>query len=226
MNVQDWAQLTTNAVAESLTKIISYIPNILGAIVVLLVGVIVGWAVKTVIVKGLSYVKLQKYTDAIGLGKIFTQKVEFATLLGDLAKWTIIIIFLIPAFEILKLDQINEVIVGILSYLPSVFIAIISIFVGAIVADLVARIIKSTAGTIGVETADIVGEVARYAIIVFVVLGALQQLNILPQLISTLTIGVVAFFVIAGGVAFGLGGKDAAAGTLKAIADKMPKEKK
>ena len=73
---------------------------------------------------------------------------------------------------------------------------------------------------------NIAADIARWAIIIFVILGALQQLNILPQLISTLTIGVVAFFVIAGGVAFGLGGKDAAADAVAGFRKRLPKDKK
>ena len=223
---QDWLQLTSNAVVDPLTKIVNFLPNVLGALVVLLVAVIVAWAVKTVIVRALSYVKVKKYTDAVGLDNVFTQKVEIATLLGDLAKWTIIIVFLIPAFEILNLSGINEVIYGVLSYVPSVIFAVVSVVVGAVVADLASRVIRSTAATIGAATADFAADIAKWAIMVFVVLAALQQLNILPSLISTITIGTVAFFVISGGIAFGLGGKDAAADLLKTVSKSLPKGKK
>jgi hypothetical protein len=196
----------------------------LAALIVVLIGAIVAWAVKTVIVQGLGFIKLKKYTDAVGLGKIFTEKVEFATLLGDIAKWTVIIVFLIPALDILKIAQIDTVLQSILAYVPSVVVAVVFIMFGAVIADLVARIVRSTATTIGTKNADLLSDLAKWAIIVFVILGALQQLNILPQLISTLTIGVVAFFVIAGGVAFGLGGRDAAAGLLVNISKRFPKK--
>ena len=225
MEVQDWAQLTSNAVSEALANVINYIPSFLAAALVVVIGVIVAWAVKYVIVKGLSFVKLKKYTDAVGLGKIFTEKIEFVSLLGDLAKWTIIIVFLIPAFQILNLTQINEVILGIVDYIPSVIVAVVAIVVGSVIADLVSRVVRSSAATIGSENADIAADVTKWAIIVFVILGALQQLNILPQLISTITIGAVAFFVIAGGVAYGLGGKEAAADSISAFRKKFPAKK-
>ena len=210
MEVQDWATLTSNAVTDQLVKVINYLPNVLAALLVILIGVIVAWAVKTVIVKGLGFVKLKKYTDAVGLGKIFTEKVEFAALLGDIAKWTIVIVFLIPALEILQIAQVSIVLEGILAYVPNVVVAIVTLMLGAVVADIVSRVVRSTAATMGTKNADLLSDIARWAIVVFVTLGALQQLNILPELISTLTIGVMAFFVIAGGVAFGLGGKEAA----------------
>jgi len=221
---ESWAQLTTSTVSDQLVKFVNYLPNVLAALIVVLIGVIVAWAVKTVIVKGLGFIKLKKYTDAVGLGKIFTEKVEFASLLGDIAKWTVIIVFLIPALDILKIAQVDSVLQSILAYVPNVVVAVVSIMFGAVIADLVARTIRSTATTVGTKNADLLSDLAKWAIIVFVVLGALQQLNILPQLISTLTIGVVAFFVIAGGVAFGLGGKDAAAGLLVSISKRFPKK--
>jgi len=211
MNVENSAQLTSNAVTDQLVKVVNYLPNILAAIVVILIGVIVAWAVKVVIVKGLSFIKLKKYTDSVGLGKVFTEKVEFATLIGDIAKWTIVIVFLIPALEILGISEVTQVLESILAYIPNVILAIVSVMIGAVVADLVSRAIRSTAVTMGTKNADLLANLAKWAIMFFVILGALQQLNILPQLVSTLTIGVMAFFVIAGGISFGLGGKDAAA---------------
>jgi len=221
MEVRDWAQLTSNSVTDQLVKVLNYLPNVLAALLVILIGAIVAWAVKTVIVKGLGFIKLKKYTDAVGLGKIFTEKVEFATLLGDIAKWTIVIVFLIPALEILKIAQISDVLASILAYVPNVVVAVVSVMFGAVLADIVARVIRSTAKTVGTKNADLFADLARWAIVVFVVLGALQQLDILPQLISTITIGVMAFFVIAGGVAFGLGGKDAAAGLIANLGKKF-----
>ena len=222
--VSDWVDLTSTGVTDPLVKMVNYLPNVLGAMVVILIGVIVAWAVKTVIVRGLGFIKVKKYTDAVGLSKIFTEKVEVANLLGDLAKWTVVIVFLLPAFEILNLQGVNDVVYGILSYIPSVVLAIVSIVVGAVIADLAARVIRSTAATIGARTADFAADVAKWAIIVFVFLSALQQLNLFSELISVLTVAVAAFFAIAGGIAFGLGGKDAAADLIAGIRKSLPKK--
>lgn len=215
--VQEWTEATTTAVRDSLVDVLRYIPNVLGALVVLLVGVIIAWAVKTVIVRGLSYIKLKRYTDAVGLSKIFTEKVEVVELLGDLAKWTVLIVFLVPALDILNLNQVNDLLKGILAYVPNVVVAVVVLFIGAVVADLVARVVRSTAVTVGSKTADVLADVARWAIVVFATLAALVQLNIAVTLIQTLWTGVVALFAIAGGVAFGLGGKDAAADAIARV---------
>jgi hypothetical protein len=224
--ISDWTSTTTNAVRDSLSNVISYIPEIIAAFIVILIGVIVAWAVKTIIVRVLSFIKLKKYTDAVGLDKVFTQKVELVELLGDLAKWIVIIIFLLPALEILKLNQVGDVVTGVINYIPNVIVAVVVVMVGIIIADLASRVVKSTAGTLGTHTADILADVAKWAIIIFATLAALVQLGIGADLIQTLWQGLVYLVVLAGAIAFGLGGKDQAAAFIDRMIKNLPKNSK
>lgn len=223
MNVKDWANITTDAVTNSLRDVVNYLPKVVGALVVILIGVLVAWAVKTVIVKVLSYIKLKPYTDAIGLNKVFPGKLELVELLGDLAKWIIIIVFLLPALQILNLPQINSLVTSVVVYLPNVVIAVAIVIIGAVVADLFARLVESTATTIGAKTAAVAADVARWAVIVFVVLAALMQLGIAVVIIDRLVTAVVAMIALAGGLAFGLGGQDAAKDAIERLKKNLPK---
>jgi hypothetical protein len=220
----EWTDTTTTSVRDSLGEVIGFIPEIIAALVVILIGVIVAWAVKVVIVKGLSFIKLRKYTDSMGLSRVFTEKVEVAELIGDIAKWTIIIIFLIPALTILNLDGINDIIRDIVDYIPNVIVAVVILMVGVVAADLTARVVRSTAATIGARSAEMLADVARWAIVLFSVLAALVQLNIAAGLLQILWTGIVAFFVIAGGIAFGMGGKEAAADVISRARKNIPKK--
>jgi hypothetical protein len=222
--MQDWATLTSEAVSESLESVIRFIPNILGAILVLLIGVLVAWAVKTVVVKVLRMIRLKPYTDAIGLNKVFTEKVEVVDLIGDLVKWIIVIIFVVPALQILNLTQINVLVSQVVAYLPNVVVAVAIIIIGAVIADLASRVVESTAHTLGTKTAAVSADVARWAIVVFAVLAALSQLGIATTIIDRLVTGFVAMFAIAGGLAFGLGGQDVARDTLDRVRKNMPKK--
>jgi hypothetical protein len=207
---QEWWNVTTEAVSESLRSVFSYLPEVVGAIVVILIGVLVGWALKTVVVKALRFVKVKPYTDAIGLNKVFKTKEDMVELVGDLVKWVIIIIFLIPALSILGLTDVSEIVKGIVAYLPHVVVAAVIVMVGAILADLASRAVEAAAQTIGAKTAAIVADITRWAIIVFTILVALNQLGIASDIINTLVTGFVALIAIAGGLAFGLGGQEAA----------------
>lgn len=208
--IKDWATLTTNAVTDSLRSVIGFVPELVGALVVILLGVLVAWAVKTVVVKVLGFVKIKPYTDAIGLNKVFGAKVNVPELLGDLAKWIIIIASLLPASEILGLKRVSDLTSEVVAYLPSVVVAVIIVMIGVVVADLLSRVVESTAQTIGASTAAVAADVTRWAVVVFVVLAALMELGIATTIISTLITAFCAMLAIAGGLAFGLGGQDAA----------------
>ncbi len=221
--LQEWWNLTTDAVVASLKDVANYVPEVVGALVVILVGVLVAWAIKTVVVKGLRFVKVKPYTDAIGLNKVFKTKEDLVELLGDLVKWVIVIIFLVPALNILGLADVNDLVKSVVAYLPQVIVAVVILMVGAVLADLASRAVEATAQTIGAKTAAMVADVTRWAVMVFAILIALDQLGIASGIINTLVTGLVALIAIAGGLAFGLGGQDAAKDFVERMRKNLPR---
>jgi len=219
----EWANATTTAVTDSLTRVVSYLPNLIGAVVVILIGIVVAWALKTVVLRVLGYVQIKPLTDTIGLDKVFKSKVNYLDLIGDLVQWIVVIVFLIPALEILSLTQVNEVLQGVVAYIPNVVAAVFIVMIGAIVADLVAKVVQGAVETIGARTAAALADVARYSIIVFVVIAALSQLGIASFMLNTLFTGFVALVAIAGGLAFGLGGQDSAKDLLTRLRKNLPR---
>lgn len=215
----------TDAVRETLSNVISYIPDLIAAIIVMFIGIIVAWAVKTVIVKGLGFLQVKKYTDAAGLNKVITKDVEVVELLGDISRWVILLTFLVVALDVAQLSGANDILKGLLSFaLSNVTRAIVVLFLGVVIADLASRVVKATANSIGVKASEILSDIARWAIIIFAFLAALQQLGIATDLINILFQGVVALLAIAGGLAFGLGGKDAATDAINSVRKAFPKK--
>jgi len=207
---QEWWNLTTEAVVDSLRSVFSFVPELIAALIVILLGVLIGWALKTVVVKALRFIKVKPYTDAIGLNKVFKTREDVVELVGDLVKWIVIIVFLIPALTIIGLGDIGEIVRSIVAYLPQVVVAAVIILVGAVLADLASRAVEAGAQTIGAKTAAVVADITRWSIIVFTILVALNELGIASAIINTLLTGFVALIAIAGGLAFGLGGQGAA----------------
>lgn len=205
-----WTTQTTDVFANSLQSIIDYLPRVLFAVLVVLIGVFVGVLLKIAIVKVLKLIRIKPYTDAVGLNKVFTAKVELAELLGDFVKWAIIIISLLPALEILNLPRVYDLVLSIVAYIPRVVVAVAIIVIGAVIADLVARLVESTAQTIGAKTAAVASDMTRWIIIVMAVITAVNQLGINTVIINQVVLGLIAMLAIAGGLAFGLGGQEAA----------------
>lgn len=223
MNPAEAADLTVLTVTDSAKSVLEYLPRVFWAVVVLLVGVLVAWAFKTLLLKGLKLIKLKPYTDAVGLDKVFPGKLDLANLLGDLLKWVVIIIFLLPALEILNLAVFTELVQSIVAYLPNVVVAVIILVVGTVVADLLARVIESATHTIGAKTAAFAADFSRWVVVIIAVMAALTQLGIAVTIISQIVTGVVAMIAIAGGLAFGLGGQDAAKDVIERFRKNLPK---
>ncbi|MCX6806910.1 MAG: hypothetical protein NT135_02215, partial [Candidatus Berkelbacteria bacterium] len=217
-SIANWWDTVVFATSDAWAKILSFLPNLIGAFVIILIGLLFAYIFKWIIVQVFNAVRLQvlsdksKFTDVLSKMGI---KEPISELLGNLVKWIVIIVFLMPALEVLGMSQVSDILQVVLSYLPNVVVAGFLIFIGIVVAEFVAHVIKATALTIGTATATILASLARYSVLVFVSLMALEQLGVASNMLLSLFTGFVAMIAIAGGLAFGLGGKDAAADLIK-----------
>ena len=131
-------------------------------------------------------------------------------IIGWLAKWFIIIVSLMITLDLLNLDSAREFLLGVIYYIPQVIVAILVLFTGFLLADFVKKIIKGSTKMLNFKSAALFGNIARIAILVFSILVALNLLGIGSAIINIILIGFVSMFSLAGGLAFGLGGKEAA----------------
>jgi len=138
-------------------------------------------------------------------------------LIAQSLKGYLIFLFFIEATKIAQLTQIYEFLSTIMSYIPEVMIAIFIMLVGIRVGNITKDIISTSLNFAKSKTADALGMASKYIILTFAVLAALSQLQIATILIQTLFIGFVAMLTIAGGLAFGLGGKDVVRELLEAV---------
>jgi hypothetical protein len=212
-------------VSDALSNVVSGVPSVLAALVVLLVGVVVGVVLKAIVVRVLSAIKLKPVTDAVGLHKVFPGKYDVAELVGDLVKWFFIVVFLMQALAIVHLDRVNDVVGRILSYVPNVVVAAVVVFVGVIVADLTGRVVTEAARVLGSAAARLLGDVAKYTIWAVAAFTALAQLGVNTLFLDRLFTAVVVMVALAGGVAFGLGGRDAAKDVVDGLRSSFKREK-
>ena len=213
-----WTDTILIGISNSVNSFLQYIPNLLGAIIIFSLGWIVAGMVKRLVLKILEVVQLEPFAEKVGVAVALKRAGTMITpseLIGEIVRWAVILIFLNPTVEILGLSQVTVVINNILAYIPSVIVAALIMMFGVIFADLTAQFVKGTAAALGTGVANTLEVVTRYSILVFVFLAALSQLGIAEQLIVTLFTGFVAMLAIAGGLAFGLGGKDLAAELLE-----------
>lgn len=209
-NLSDWTNSVQTGVGDAVQQVISYLPKFFGALVVLLVGVVVAYVLKAIVVRLLKAVKVQPYANKVRLNEVFPGQYDVAELVGDLVKWFFIIVFLLQALSIADLLAVSGLVNGLLGYIPNVLAAVVLVLVGGVVADLVNRLVVNAARMVGAVTAAMLGQVAKYAIWVVVVFTALAQLGVNTLFLDRLFTAIVVMLALAGGLAFGLGGQSAA----------------
>ncbi len=200
-----------NTVSSKIERLIELSPFILGALAVLLFGWILAEMASRAII-GLGHkIKLEWIAEKIGL-KHFLERTKIkatsSKVVAKGVKGYVIFLFFIEATKIAKLTQISEFLYKVMSYIPEVIIAIFIMLVGIRVGHLLQNIITTSLSFTKANTANVLGLAAKYTMITFAVLAALSQLQIAEILIQILFIGFVAMLTIAGGLSFGLGGKD------------------
>ncbi len=202
-----------NAFANALNLVLTFIPRIIGFLVILLIG----WIVATVVSKALTFVLrkigFDRMADRIGLTRFEQRmgvKLDAAGLLGKIVYWFLFLVFLVPAVDALGLTAVSAILGTVIAYIPNVFVAILVLFLGTLAATFVADLVKGATASANVGNPNIFANIARFAIMGFVALIALEQLQIAPALINELFGAIVAAAAIAFGLAFGLGGQDTA----------------
>ena len=130
---------------------------------------------------------------------------------GALVKWFIIVVFLMASLSMLGLDQVNAFLGQVVAYLPNVIVAVLVLLVAAIVASALQKIVVASALAAHSKSAELLGRVAKWSIWIFAIVTALDKLVIVPGLIQIVITPLLAGLALAFGLAFGLGGKEAAA---------------
>lgn len=218
-NINETLLATLNTSAQS---VITFAPKFLLGLILLIIGVILAAFVKQVLAELFRFFKFETYLAKYGVPESRDGGAQWSTIVAEIARWFVIIAFLIPAADIWGLGRFASVLDGLLAYLPNVFVAVLLLLVGFVVSRLVHDLVLASIHGLSKESAKSVALVARYAVLVFVFLVVLNQLGIASDLIRILFSGIVAMLAIAGGLAFGLGGKDAA----KDVIEKLRKRVK
>jgi Conserved TM helix len=211
--VTNWGQAILIALANALNLILTFIPRLFGFAIILLVG----WLIATLVSKGVTLllrkVGFDRMSERIGLNRFEERmgvKMDSAGILGKIVFWFILLIFLVPAADALGVPAVSNVLNELVAYIPNVFVAILVLFLGALAGTVVADLVRGTAASAKVGNPNLFANLARYAILGFAVLIALEQLQIAPTLLNELFGALVAAVAIAFGLAFGLGGQETA----------------
>jgi small-conductance mechanosensitive channel len=205
------------------TQLAAFVPQLLAALVLLFLGWILANIVRSAVGKVLDTLKFDELGKKTGIEAFMRQgniDLTLSRLIANLVYWIILLVVIVTVANSLGLTTVAELFNKVVFYLPNIIVAVLVLVFGVLVARFINRLVFAYLNNMGVDGALTLSTLAEYAVIIFVVFVALEQLQIGTHLlISAFQIGFGAIG-LALALAFGLGGKEWAAGIIKRLTEK------
>lgn len=189
----------------------AFLPNILAAIVILIVGWIIARILRTAVTRGLTMAKFPRLAKQAGIDDFLAKggvQRSSTELLAVLVYWLVMLIVLVTVVNALRLEVASRLLNQILLYIPNIIAAVIVVVVGLYAAGFVATLVRTAAANAGIDEAGFVAAIARYALIIFTFAIALNQLGIGRNVIAPAVLIIFGAAGAAAAIAVGLGAKD------------------
>ena len=199
---------------------VNFLPTFLAALIVFIIGWLIAVALGKLTNRLIKIIKLDLLLTSIGVRKFLAKAklgLDSGRFFEELVKWFFIIVFLMASTDILGLKQVTIFLKGVVYYIPNVVVAILILLIAVIVANFLDKLVRAgmKAGELG--AGNFLGGLTKWSIITFGLIATLMQLGIAASLIHTIVIGLIGMIALAGGLAFGLGGKEEAARILEKL---------
>lgn len=215
MLVQTWGEVFITSMQTLWAGVVGFVPQFMFAVLIFIIGWVIAVALGRLVEQIIRALKIDMALESLGGKELASRagiRLNAGAFIGGLVRWFFIVVFLMAAVDVLGLREVTAFLRDIvLLYIPNVIVAAIILVAAALLADVTQRTVRGSAQAAGLPSAAFLGGITRWAIWVFAILTALYQLGVAGPLVQTLFTGFIAMVAIAGGLAFGLGGKDAAA---------------
>lgn len=213
-----WIDVSLLALQNLWSDVLAFLPELVGAIVVFIVGLIVATGLGALVERMVALFKLDSLLRSIGLEPHLERagmKLNSARFFGQVVFWFFVIAFLLAASDILRFQALSAFLQDVLLYIPNIVIAALIMAVAFIAANFLRNLVRASVLSARLHSANFLGALTWWSVVIFGFLTALSQLRIATDIINTLITGLIAMFALAGGIAFGMGGKEYAAHLLE-----------
>lgn len=211
--ITDWGQAILASAAGALALFFAAVPKVIGFLLILLIGWFIASALAALVATFLRAVRFNDLASRSGFsGFVRSMGVErdSSGFIADIAKWFVRLLTLVVAFDALGLPAVSQVLQSLLLWLPNLVVALVVLVIAGLAANAVAGLVRGATSESGFGNPDLLSNVARFAIIAFGVVVAVNQIGIATTLVNTLFMATVGAVALALGLAFGLGGRDTA----------------
>ena len=187
---------------------VNFLPGLLTALILFVIGWIIAVALGKIVEQIIRGIKADQALEKLGFKSIMDKaglKLDTGRFFEELVRWFIILVALMVAVDILGLSQVTMLLQRILLYIPQVIVAALILLAGVLIASFLEKIVVASVEAANLKQSSFVGTLTKWFTLIFAILLAFSTLS-LPAADIILT-GIIAAFALA----FGLGGKDAAA---------------
>ena len=224
MFVQTWGDTVVASLQNLWALVLAFLPSLIVSLVVVIIGWVVASALGRVVWQIVAAVHVDQLLERLSFKKPLERaglKLNSGKFLGELVKWFLILVFFMAAADILGLTEVTSFLQLVISYIPNIIVAVLILLAGAAFANFMQKLVRAGADTAELAHAGFVGSVAKWAVLIFALFAALDQLGVARTFIITTLQGFVAMIAIAGGLAFGLGGQNAARSFIDKLRDEI-----
>ena len=218
---QDWLSILVVPFQQLLGSILVKLPSILAALLLLLIGMVVGRVVRAGVEKLFRVTKLDDYTEMIKVNEL-TTRLGFGKspsyVIGFLVYWLIILLFLVSAANAVQLTVVSELLERFVLFVPKLIGAVLVVAGGLLLGHFFSEIVLNAATANKLDGALALSKLVRVTIVVFTGIMALEQIDIDTTIITSSIQIILAAIGLGFAIAFGLGGRDVAAEIIKNIA--------
>jgi hypothetical protein len=211
--MEDFINLILEPLKELFLKFKGFVPNLLAMLVILLVGIVLARVIKLALVKFLTAIKFDSWSDRMGFTKLMRKGDLWAkpsAILGEIVFWLLIIVTLMSGLNALQIPAIDHLVGQFFSYIPRIFSAAMIMIVGYVLSGFISRTVLIAAANSGFHYAKLLAKAVNTLLIVLILAMVMEQLQIAPSIVLAAFSIIFGGIVIALAISFGVGGITAA----------------
>ena len=178
--VETWGEAVMLSVTEALQNFLGFLPALIGALLILILGWIISGLLAGLVERGLQAIGFERAAQSTGISGFIQRSGSSWTasaIVAEIVKWFIRLLAIQAAASILGLTQISQIVNAIMLWLPNLVVAIVIVVIGTLIAKFVSGLVRGSTSQMGFTNPDLLASVAYYAIVVFAVMAAIDQLR-------------------------------------------------
>ncbi len=220
-------QLVVAPLQVALNHLSAFLSSVLGAVVILIIGVTISKLLEQIVVRGLKLIMLDKIAEEIQLSTVLVRggiRRKLSELIGVIIYWIVLLAFVMTALNALGLTVAAELFQQIVGFLPNVVASVFILIIGIFAAAFLATTVRTAAAAAGITQANFLGQAVQAVVITFALVASLKQLQI--QFVGEVFLIILAGISLGAAIAFGFGCKELASEWVHGIIQELQPRKK